>query len=138
MYYIDDHYMSCRQLSYNVAIGNCHNDLNFPHAGSRFNPMPQSPLSQSVFLTHVGSQMPSRWREFGILLDIPLSELDTLPAHSCVECFVRVIDSWERRGRPEFTWETVIRVLESPPLEEMMLAQKVRKMKRETTQTTLC
>ena len=82
--------------------------------------------------------MPSRWREFGILLDIPLSELDTFPAHSCVECFVRVIDSWERRGRPEFTWETVIRVLESPPLEEMMLAQKVRKMKTETTQTTLC
>ena len=82
--------------------------------------------------------MPSRWKEFGILLDIPLSELDTFPAHSCVECFVRVFDSWERRGRPEFTWETVIRVLESPPLEEMMLAQKVRKMKTEATQTTLC
>ena len=81
--------------------------------------------------------MPSRWRSFGILLDIPLSELDTYPAHSCVDCFACVFDSWERRGRPEFSWETVIRVLESPPLEEMTLAQKVRKMMAETTQT-LC
>ena len=99
--------------------------------------MTKSPLSLSVFLTHVGSQMPSRWRAFGILLDIPLSQLDTYPSHSCMDCFARVFDSWEKRGQPEFSWETVIRVLESPTLEEMMLARKVRDMLTETTQT-LC
>ena len=107
----------------------------FLHAGSR----PKTPLTLAVFLAHIGNQMLSKWRVFGILLDVPLSELDTYPANSCVECFARVFDSWERKGRPEFSWETVIRVLETPPLEEMVLAQKVRKMMTEAITThTLC
>ena len=95
--------------------------------------MPKSPLSLAVFLTYIGSQMPSKWKAFGILLEIPLAELDTYQSHSCVESFAHVFDSWEKKGQPDFSWETVVRVLESPPLEEMMLAQKVRKMMTELT-----
>ena len=79
--------------------------------------------------------MPGKWKAFGILLEIPLAELDTYPAHSCVENFAHVFNSWEKKGQPEFSWETVIQVLESPLLEEMMLAQKVKKMMIESAQT---
>ena len=88
--------------------------------------VPQFPLTLPVFLTYIGSQMPSKWRMFGILLDIPWSELDTYPAHSCVDCFARVFDTWEKKGHPEFSWETVVSVLKNPLLEEMQLALKVR------------
>ena len=72
--------------------------------------------------------MLNKWRTFGILLDISWSELETYPAHSCMDCFARVFDTWERKGSPEFSWETVINVLENPLLEERSLAQKVREM----------
>ena len=85
-------------------------------------------LSLPNFLNHVGVNIASRWQEFGILLDIPLSDLDTYPAHSCAACLSRVFDSWQRKGSPEFSWETVINVLESPLLNEMQLAKKVREM----------
>ena len=96
--------------------------------------MPQSPLSLPVFLTHVGSQIPNKWRQFGILLHIPWSELETYPAHSCMDCFARLFDTWEGNRSPEFSWETVIKVLESPLLKERSLAHKVREMM--TTVTT--
>ena len=78
--------------------------------------------------------MPNKWRPFGILLGIPWSELETYPAHSCMDCFARVFDTWERKGSPELSWETVINVLENPLLEERRLARKVREMV--TTVTT--
>ena len=96
------------------------------HSGPRFNLMPQSSPTLPAFLTHIGSQLLSKWKTFGILLEIPFSELDTYPIHSPVECFARVFDTWERKGSPAFSWETVINVLESPLMEEMTLAQKVR------------
>lgn len=96
--------------------------------GSRFREMPASPLLLSIFLNHIGSQMPSKWRSFGILLDIPFSEMDTYPSQNCVDCFARVFDTWQKKGSPEFSWKTVIDVLESPLLEERQLAQKVRQM----------
>ena len=111
-------------------------DLICLPSGSRYYTIPQSPLSLPIFLTHIGSQMPNKWRTFGILLDIPWSELETYPAHSCMDCFARVFDTWEGKGSPEFSWETVINVLENPLLEERCLAQKVREMM--TTVTTIC
>lgn len=101
--------------------------LIFP-TGSRFEEMPESPLTLPIFLSHIGSQMPSKWRSFGILLEIPFSEMDTYPSHSCLDCFARVFDTWEKKGSPEFSWETVIGLLESPLLEERQLAHKVRQM----------
>ena len=100
--------------------------------------MPQSLLTLSVFMIHIGSQMPSKWRMFGVLLDIPWSELDTYPAHSCVDCFAHVFDTWEKKGSPEFSWETVISVLESPLLQERRLSHKVRRMMSDGARGLLC
>ena len=86
------------------------------------------PLTLPIFMNHVGVKMLSRWQLFGILLKIPVPELDTYPIHNCAICFTRVFDSWQRKGSPEFSWETVINVLESPLLGERHLASEVRKM----------
>ena len=86
-------------------------------------------------MNHVGMNMPSKWQLFGIGLEIPMSELDTYPTHSCVACLTRMFDSWERKGSPVFSWENVINVFESPMLKERRLANEVRKMisdRRET------
>ena len=85
-------------------------------------------LSLRNFVNHVGVNIVNRWQEFGILLDIPLSDLDTYPTYSCAVCLSRVFDTWQRKGSPEFSWETVVNVLESPLLNEMQLAKKVREM----------
>ena len=86
------------------------------------------PLNLSNFMNYVGSNMLSKWQSFGILVDIPLSNLETYPTQSPINCFARVFDSWQRSGSPEFSWETVINILESPLLGEMQLAENVREM----------
>ena len=55
---------------------------------------------------------------------------------SCMDFFAHVFDTWEKKGSLEFSWKTVINVLENPLLEERSLAQKVREMI--TTVNTIC
>ena len=88
--------------------------------------VPPSTLTLAAFMTHIASQIPTKWETFGILLGIPFHELKAFPPNNS---FAHVFDWWQKRGRPEVSWETVVRVLESPPLEEMTLALRVREMR---------
>ena len=63
---------------------------------------------------------------FGMQLDIPVSELDTYPSHDHKECFTRVFTSWEKKGRPDLSWGTVIDILESPIIDEGRLAEEIK------------
>ena len=86
------------------------------------------PLTLDVFLNHVGTKIQSKWRHFGIALKIPQYELDTYPADRCLDCFIRVFGSWERKDSPELSWQTVISILESSILGEEKLAAEVKGM----------
>ena len=62
-----------------------------------------SPVSLPDLLNHVGVKILSKWKMFGIQLELPVSELDTYPSHNCLECYARVFASWERKGSPELS-----------------------------------
>lgn len=74
------------------------------------------------------SKIPGMWKYFGIELEVPESEhnFETYPSHDAKECFLKVIMSWKRRGQPDYTWETVLDVLQSENLSEKRLAMDVR------------
>ena len=85
-----------------------------------------NPVSLRDLLNHVAVRILNKWKMFGTQLDVPRSELNTYPSHDCLECFSCVFDSWERKGSPDLSWETVIGVLESPALEEKQLVIEIK------------
>ena len=92
-----------------------------------------NPVSLPDLLNHVAARILSKWKMFGIQLEIPVSELDTYPSHDCQECYARVFAAWERKGSPELSWGTVISVLESPIISERRLAVEIREKMASTT-----
>ena len=77
-------------------------------------------------LNFVAAEILSKWQLFGILLHLPMYVLDTFPTHNLTECFTRVFIAWGKRGQPEYTWETVLKILESKIMSEHRLAMDVR------------
>ena len=90
------------------------------------NTFPLLKLNQLVNL--VISKIPGQWRWFGIEIEVPESEnnFETYPIHDVKECFIRVVMSWRKRGYPKYTWETVLRTLQSESLSEKRLAIEVQ------------
>jgi len=84
------------------------------------------PVTLAKLLNLVAARIPSKWKEFGILLNIPSEELEAYPSHHCTECFTRVFVKWKSNNSPDYTWETVINNLESPIINEKRLAQEIR------------
>ena len=76
-------------------------------------------------LNLVAVKILSKWEIFGILLDIPVEELNTYPGHNCKECFIRVLSAWKRKGTPEYSWTTIIKILQMPIMGEDRLAADV-------------
>ena len=78
------------------------------------------------FMEYVAVHVRTKWRFFGIMIDIPPDVLDTFPALDCLQCYSRVFDFWVRRGTPSVSWDTVVSVLESETLDEKKLADNIR------------
>ena len=124
-----------------VHISNC---LSTNHTGALPPQPPLSPAEQEStvltnpvsardFLNHVAVRILKQWKSFGIQLDIPTSELDTYPSHDHKECFTRVFVSWEKKGSPELSWETVINILKLSIIGERRLAKEIKKIAPSTS-----
>ena len=68
-----------------------------------------------------------KWREIAAELELS-TEIDhiSMECREIQECFRRVFDRWQRENRRPFNWETIIDVLESPPVSENSLAQQLK------------
>ena len=84
------------------------------------------PLTLTDLLNLVVANIPSKWKLFGMLVDVPEQFFDTYPIYDSKECFIRVIMSWKKSGQPEFKWETVLEILEMPIMSEPKLALDIR------------
>jgi len=89
---------------------------------------PTTQVSLKNLSNLVAAKIPSKWKKFGIQLDLPYEELETYPSHDCEECFNKVFSTWKRNGSPRYSWEMVIDVLESPSVNAKELAQRIRKL----------
>lgn len=80
----------------------------------------------TAFMEHVAALIRTKWRFFGIMIDIPPDVLDSFPADNALHCFERVFDYWYRRGSPPLTWEAVVNVLESETVDEKKVGADIR------------
>lgn len=84
------------------------------------------PVILPDLLNLVVTCIPSKWRTFAIMLELPNLDFDTYPIHDAKECFVRVLCEWKKAGQPDYSWDTVLNILEMPFLNEQRLAMEVR------------
>ena len=92
---------------------------------------PSSPYKErtiplNTFMEYVAVHVRTKWRFFGIMVEIPADVLDSFPAHDCLQCFVQVFEFWVRRGSPSVSWDTIVSVLESGTVDEKTRAEQIR------------
>lgn len=73
----------------------------------------------------------SKWKDIAKNLEISYSEIECISKEShngthIEECFRKVFGVWEKHCKPPYTWDTIVRVLESPNVDEKNLATKIR------------
>ena len=81
-------------------------------------------------MNHVGSVIPTKWRSFGRQLKLTEGVLESIyidELGKTQNCFSAVFIAWSRRLPSPYTWETVVKVLRSPELNEMRIANSIEK-----------
>ena len=77
-------------------------------------------------MNEVAAKIPSKWRQFGIELQLPTSELDGFLAASpgdMLRCFSSVFTVWKKTmSREPYSWLTVVESLMAPAIRESRLA----------------
>ena len=95
-------------------------------------PTEQQELSICLFQANVASAIPAKWERVGIELEIP-NTMATIHAierenHGDLQrCFAEVFDHWQKNPTPRrpFCWDTVVKVLRSPAVNELELARNI-------------
>ena len=90
----------------------------------------QQDLSLRLFQANISSANPDKWQAVGIELDLPMSTIRSIEAEKHINlqrCFAEVFDHWQKNPTPQrpFCWDTVVKVLKSPSVNEPVLARKI-------------
>ena len=86
----------------------------------------QELLSLRLFQANVAAAIPEKWKHVGIELDIPMATIRSIETEtqSNLDRFVEIFDHWQKSPTPQrpFCWDTVVKVLRSPVIDEPLLA----------------
>ena len=90
----------------------------------------QQELSLRLFQANVASAIPDKWEDVAIELDLPMSTITTIEREkqgNLRHCFAKVFDYWQKNSTPQrpFCWDTVVKVLKSPAVNEPVLARNI-------------
>ena len=90
----------------------------------------QQELSLRLFQANISSAIPDKWQDMGIELDLPMSTITTIERETQGNlrlCFAKVFDHWQKNPTPQrpFCWDTIVKVLKSPSVNEPVLARKI-------------
>ena len=91
-------------------------------------------------MNRVGAVISAKWRSFGRQLKLTenqLSSIDKDERGISQECFSAVFTNWSRRRPSPYTWETVVKVLRSPELDEVAIANSIEKWLEEQVATSI-
>ena len=61
----------------------------------------------------------------GLLLNIPMDQLNAITATDPIDCYAEVFNWWQRNGSPPYTWATIIDALRAPIVGEVQLAHEL-------------
>ena len=93
-------------------------------------PTDQQKLSLRIFQEKIASVIPDKWEDVAIELDLPMATIRAIERErqgNSKRCFAEVFDHWQKNPTPQrqFCWDTVIKVLKSPSVNEPVLAGKI-------------
>ena len=81
-------------------------------------------------MERVAAVIPNKYEMVGLQLGLTLAELQVIgPRHPTLEehqrAFGEIFDVWRRRGTPPYTWRTLIGVLRSASVGEVLLSDQL-------------
>ena len=76
-------------------------------------------------LNRVACRAMNKWELFGLQLNIPPQQLNTIQKSSPILCYAEVFNLWERKSDPPFTWATIVEAFRSPIVDEESLAKDI-------------
>ena len=89
----------------------------------------QQELSLRLFQANVAAAIPKKWKLVGIELDLEMPTIRTIETETqnLQDRFIEVFDHWQKNPTPQrpFCWDTVVKVLKSPTINEPELARKI-------------
>ena len=94
---------------------------------------PVSPLLVGLhdlpFLHRELYQVSHKWFALGVQLQIQIGTLKSIESdnhHQTTKCLLEMLTVWLQRTNPPPTWNILIGALESPPVDERLVAQQLR------------
>ena len=93
-------------------------------------PTERQELSLRLFQANVASAIPDKWEDVAIELDLPMATITTIERErqgNFRHYFAKVFDHWQKNPTPQrpFCWDTVVKVLQSPSVNEPVLARNI-------------
>ena len=76
-------------------------------------------------MNEVAANIPSKWQEVGIALKVSDGDLAGFAQSDCNKCFISVFTTWKNRQTSPYTWQTVVKALQSPVVGENKLATNI-------------
>ena len=86
------------------------------------------PLSLNELCDAV-SDCTNKWKNIALQLKLSLIDIERIQIecnNNIEECFIRVFNKWERQRKVPYTWDTIVKVLDSRSVGEMTIAAEIR------------
>ena len=83
-----------------------------------------------LFVKFVANRLEDKWREVGILLGVPYNDLEKLKKEfkdDQSRCFWEIFEMWRRHCKVPFTWESLLKELDSPVVGETRIVTMIKK-----------
>ena len=100
-----------------LALASTTSDVSLPP------PLDYPPLTQGKFYKMVIKEIPGKWHQFGVLLNIPSGTLDAITDRDSEHCFLKVFSIWKNEEPRPLTWTIVVDVLKD--MREKRLARDI-------------
>ena len=77
----------------------------------------------------VAPKIPGKWREMALGLGLNLADISRIeadvPTHQPTPCYLAVFDTWKNKGTKDYTWDTLLKALRTPLVDESKLASTI-------------
>ena len=84
-------------------------------------------------MNKVAARLPSKWRDVGIQLNLSPDHLDGIAVSASsgpLDRFYSVFSLWKKQMTAPYKWSTVIHALETPAVNEIRLAEELKRSLR--------
>ena len=123
---------SCHCTYIHTQYADCEGDSTFidfathpdDYTGLRYEP------KDIDLLNEVAAEIPTLWREIGLELGLSHRHLDCIETEQNkkqIRCFGEVLRSWREQQTAPYTWETIIRALQTKAVCQYKLVQILKK-----------